>query len=56
MAIGFGFGFTVGDRAAIVLVQDAGTVIGSKSGVPAGVSRAVGQYVTRIGGRVRISR
>lgn len=56
MAIGYGFGFKVAERFSIVLVQDAGTVIGSKEGVPSGRSRAVGQYTTRIGGRIRVSR
>lgn len=56
MAIGYGFGFKLGDRFSVVLVQDAGTLIGSKSGVPSGRSRAVGQYTTRIGGRIRLTR
>lgn len=56
MAIGYGFGFKLGDRFAVTIVQDAGTLIGSKEGLPSGRSRAVGQYTTRIGGRVRVSR
>lgn len=55
MKIGYGLGFSVGDRAVITIVQDAGTLIGSKEGLPSGASRSVSQYTTRIGARVRLS-
>ena len=55
LEIGYGFGFKLGDRASINVVQDLGTLIGSKEGVPSGVSRAVRQYTTRVGGRVSLS-
>lgn len=53
MAFGYGFGFKLGDRVAITLVQDFAWLIGSKEGVPAGQRRSVQQYTTRIGARYR---
>lgn len=55
LQFGYGIGFRVGDRMAITLVQDAGTLIGSKEGLPSGASRAVSQYTTRLGARLRLS-
>ena len=55
LVIGFGFGISLGDRAAITLVQDAGTVIGSSEGLPSGVSRVQRQYTTRLGLRLRVA-
>ena len=55
MVIGYGFGFQLGDRASIHMVQDLGTLIGSKEGIPAGGSRSVRQYTTRIGIRMRLA-
>jgi hypothetical protein len=53
MAIGYGFGFRVGDRMAITLVQDLSMLIGSGEGLQAGERRSVQQYTTRIGARYR---
>ncbi|MEX2180506.1 MAG: hypothetical protein WD771_00550 [Gemmatimonadaceae bacterium] len=55
LVIGFGFGIQLGDRAAITIVQDAGTVIGSAEGLPSGVSRVQRQYTTRLGLRLRVA-
>jgi hypothetical protein len=55
LVIGFGFGISLGDRAAITIVQDAGTVIGSGEGLPSGVSRVQRQYTTRLGLRLRVA-
>jgi opacity protein-like surface antigen len=53
LVVGYGFGFTLGDRAAIMLVQDMATLWGSKEGLPSGESRQVRQYTTRVGLRYR---
>lgn len=55
LAVGYGFGFRLADRASIHMVQDLGTLIGSKEGIPSGVSRSVRQYTTRIGMRLRLT-
>lgn len=55
LQFGYGLGFSVGDRAVITIVQDAGTLIGSKEGLPSGASRATSQYTTRIGARFRLT-
>jgi len=55
LVIGFGFGISLGDRAAITIVQDAGTVIGSSEGLPSGASRVQRQYTTRLGLRLRVA-
>jgi hypothetical protein len=54
LVVGYGFGFTLGDRAAIMLVQDMATLWGSKEGLPSGESRQVRQYTTRVGLRYRL--
>lgn len=54
IVIGYGFAFPMGGRAAITLVQDAGTTIGSKEGLPAGARRSQTQYATRLGLRFRL--
>jgi hypothetical protein len=53
LVVGYGFGFTVGSRASIAMVQDMSTLWGSKEGLPAGRSRSVRQYTTRLGLRYR---
>lgn len=53
LVVGYGFGFALGDRASIMLVQDYATLWGSKEGLPSGTSRMVRQYVTRFGFRYR---
>ncbi|MFN0097591.1 MAG: hypothetical protein ACKVS7_02875 [Gemmatimonadaceae bacterium] len=53
LQIGYGFGFTVGDRASITLIQDFAMLIGSKDGLESGQSRSVRQSVTRLGVRWR---
>ena len=53
LVVGYGFGFTVGSRASIAMVQDMSTLWGSKEGLPAGRSRSVRQYTTRLGLRSR---
>ncbi|MBP7551742.1 MAG: hypothetical protein KA761_15730 [Gemmatimonadaceae bacterium] len=53
LVVGYGFGFTIGDRAALTLVQDVSTLWGSKEGLPSGASRMVRQYTTRVGVRYR---
>lgn len=54
LVVGYGFGFTVGGRATLMLVQDVSTLWGSKAGLPSGASRMVRQYTTRIGLRYRL--
>jgi opacity protein-like surface antigen len=54
LVVGYGFGFTVGDRASLILVQDVSTLWGSKEGLPSGASRMVRQYTTRVGLRYRM--
>lgn len=51
--VGYGFGFRLGRRGAINLVQDYAWLIGSKEGLPSGASRSVQQSTTRLGARVR---
>lgn len=53
LVVGYGFGFTLGDRASLMLVQDMATLWGSKEGLPSGESRQVRQYTTRVGLRYR---
>ncbi len=53
LVVGYGFGFTIGDRASLLLVQDFSTLWGSADGIPAGVSRSVKHYTTRFGVRYR---
>jgi hypothetical protein len=52
--IGYGFGFPVGSRATVTLVQDYATVIGSGEGLPPGAKRSQEQFTTRLGLRYRI--
>lgn len=54
LVIGYGFGFALGERMVFTVVQDAGTVIGSSEGLPAGERRSQQQFTTRIGLRYRI--
>jgi hypothetical protein len=54
LVVGYGFGFTLGDRAAFNLVQDVSTLWGSSEGLPRGRSRMVRQYTTRVGMRVML--
>jgi len=53
LVVGYGFGFTLGERASLTLVQDMGTLWGSAEGLPSGQSRMVRQYTTRLGLRYR---
>lgn len=55
LLVGYGFGYTIGGRASISLVQDLGTLIGSSEGLPSGTSRVVRQYTTRLGVRLRLA-
>lgn len=54
LVVGYGFGFSLGERAALTLVQDYSTLWGSAEGLPSGESRSVRQYITRVGLRYRI--
>lgn len=54
LVIGYGFGFPLGKRAAVTLVQDYATVIGSGEGLPAGARRSQEQHSTRLGIRYRL--
>lgn len=54
LVVGYGFGFTLGRRAAFNLVQDVATLWGSSEGLPSGRSRMVRQYTTRVGVRVML--
>lgn len=54
LVVGYGFGFSLGERAAITLVQDYTTLWGSAEGLPSGQSRSVRQYTTRVGLRYRL--
>lgn len=51
--VGYGFGFRIARRATLNLVQDYAWLIGSKEGVPSGVSRSTQQSTTRLGARLR---
>jgi hypothetical protein len=51
--IGYGFGFSIGDRASLFVLQDLATLWGSGEGLTAGQSRQVQQYTTRLGARYR---
>ena len=53
LVVGYGFGFTLGNRAALTVVQDLSTLWGSKEGLPSGAGRSVRQYTTRVGLRYR---
>lgn len=53
--VGYGFGFTLGSRASVILVQDMTTLWGSGEGLPSGESRMQRQYTTRVGLRYRFS-
>ncbi len=55
LVVGYGFGFTVGQRATLTLVQDYATLWGPGEGLRAGETRAVRQYVTRVGIRYRFT-
>ena len=55
LTIGYGFGFTLGDRVALFVIQDVSTLWGSGEGLTAGQSRQVQQYTTRLGLRYRVS-
>ena len=55
LVVGYGFGFTLGDQAALMLVQDMATLWGSGEGLPSGSSRMVRQYTTRVGLRYRFA-
>ncbi len=55
LSIGYGIGFTLGDRAALFVIQDAATLWGSGEGLSAGQSRQVQQYTTRVGLRLRVT-
>ena len=49
------FGFTLGRRAALTLIQDYATLWGSGTGLSAGQTRSVRQYITRVGLRYRFT-
>ena len=53
--IGYGFGFALGERMSLNVVQDASTIIGSGEGLPAGERRSQQQYITRMGLRYRFT-
>lgn len=53
-SLGVGFGFSLGDRAQIQLVQDVGLVLHQKSGLPNDASTTAYSRVTRIGLRYGI--
>jgi hypothetical protein len=55
LVVGYGFGFTVGQRASLMIVQDMSTLWGSAEGLPSGASRMVRQYTTRVGMRYRFT-
>lgn len=55
LLVGYGIGFTLGNRAAVTIVQDLGTLVGSKEALPSGASRVVRQYTTRVGMRLRLA-
>lgn len=55
ISIGYGFAFPMGARAAVTLVQDAATTIGSSEGLPSGARRSQTQYITRLGLRYRLT-
>ena len=55
LVVGYGFGFTLGKRAALTLIQDYATLWGSGEGLSAGQTRSVRQYITRVGLRYRFT-
>ncbi len=55
LLLGYGIGIPLGSRATVSIVQDLGTIVGSKAGVPAGTTRVVRQYTTRLGLRLRLA-
>jgi len=55
LVVGYGFGFSLGTKASLTLVQDYATLWGPKEGLSAGQSRSQRQYVTRLGLRYRVS-
>jgi len=55
LVVGYGFGFSLGTKASLTLVQDYATLWGPKEGLSAGESRSQRQFVTRLGLRYRIS-
>jgi hypothetical protein len=55
LVVGYGFGFTVGQRATLTLVQDYATLWGPGEGLRADETRAVRQYITRVGVRYRFT-
>jgi len=55
LVVGYGFGFTLGRRAALTLIQDYATLWGSGEGLSAGQTRSVRQYITRVGLRYRFT-
>lgn len=55
LVVGYGFGFTLGRRAALTLIQDYATLWGSGTGLSAGQTRSVRQYITRVGLRYRFT-
>jgi hypothetical protein len=54
LGIGYGIGFTFGQRGTIFVMQDLATLWGSREGLSASQSRQVQQYTTRLGVRYRI--
>ena len=54
LVVGYGFGITLGRRAALTMVQDMATLWGSGEGLAAGRSRTVRQYATRVGVSYRV--
>lgn len=54
LVVGYGFGFSIGERAAFTLAQDVATLWGSAEGLPSGEGRSVRQFITRVGLRYRI--
>ena len=55
LVVGYGFGFSLGPKASLTLVQDYATLWGPKDGLSAGERRSQRQYVTRLGLRYRLS-
>lgn len=55
LLVGYGFGFSLGTKASLTLVQDYATLWGPNEGLPAGERRSQRQFVTRLGLRYRLA-
>lgn len=54
LVVGYGFGVTLGRRAAVTVVQEMATLWGSGVGLTSGQSRMVRQYTSRVGLTVKV--